>query len=81
MIAMFALAAVVSLPCEKMPEPQSTQCGLARQQFICWTTESRNIRDDDPALLLFWTRGKPISEAKFRLAYERNNGCDPEVKP
>jgi hypothetical protein len=77
-IGLLALAAVVVVPCERMPEPQSTQCALARQQFICWTTESRNIRDDDPALLLFWERdeGESIDNAKVDLADERVNGCD-----
>jgi hypothetical protein len=83
MIQLLFFAAVVSLRCEKMPEPQSTQCALARQQFICWTVESHAIRDDDPALLLFWERdeGESIDNAKVDLAEERVNGCDLEPIP
>lgn len=82
MIPLLALAVVVSLPCERMPEPHATKCALARQGFICWTTESRHIRDDDPALLLFWQRdeGESIESAKVDLADERVNGCDLEVQ-
>jgi hypothetical protein len=79
MIGLAFAAAMVSLPCDGLQtQAQRDACSVARQHFICWTTESRNISSRDPALLLFWTRGKPITEAMFRLAYERINGCDPE---
>jgi hypothetical protein len=76
MIPLLLATALVSLPCERMPEPHSTRCALARQQFICWTPTSRHIRNDDPALLLFWERGQSITQAKIKLAEERINGCD-----
>lgn len=81
MIALLLLAAVAELPCEKMPEPYATKCALKLHEFICWTTESHNIREDDPALLLFWDRedGESIDNAMVDLADERVNGCDPEV--
>lgn len=81
MIALLFLAEVVVLPCEKMPEPYATKCALKVQEFICWTTETRNMRVDDPAILLFWDRedGESIDNAMVDLADERVNGCDVET--
>lgn len=87
MIALFVMALTTAVPswddhpgdeftCATMAEPMATRCGLAVQQLICWTTESHNIRDDDPALLFFLNRRGDLADAKSALAYERQNGCD-----
>jgi len=54
------------------------RCADAVHELICSVPATEPIRDDDPALVIFWQRkdGERIEDAKVDLSDERWNGCD-----
>lgn len=77
MIRALVAGVLASLGCTAAP----LHPAVDPMRLICWTTETRHIADDDPALALF-TDEPTLADRKIALAIERINGCDiQEPKP
>lgn len=61
--------------CAQLPASLHQACYDARQKVICETEEPVDPFQD-PALGFFLAEGSSLENARFRLAYERANGCD-----